>query len=235
MNHDFVVLGPFDTRSPCCSVPFKRKEKSSWRRFSIKWPEQTDSFQRVTASDIRESILAHEGVTVQSLRWWQVSQPRRPVGCGPLPPSRGLPSYICCQRVPRLWVCKILFTLSFHWGYLRRNPLQEGRPPVPGVELPGEQAPPSSRPRPSSRPFTARHSQGLFGRHLCITKCQACAPWTTTTEVGLTAGHVWLPVIWPAHPPSPTPQSGAHETGVLFGIVTGLSQPHPTSDFSAAP
>ena len=36
MNHDFVVLGPFDTRSPCCSVPFKRKEKSSWRRFSIK-------------------------------------------------------------------------------------------------------------------------------------------------------------------------------------------------------
>lgn len=90
-------------------------------------------------------------------------------------------------------------------------------------------------PRPSSRPLTARHSQGLSGRHLCITKCQARAPWTTTTEVGLTAGHVWLPVTWPAYPPSPTPQSGAHETGVLFGIVTGLSQPHPTSDFSAAP
>lgn len=36
MNHDFVVLGPFDTRSPCCSAPFKRKEKSSWRWFNIK-------------------------------------------------------------------------------------------------------------------------------------------------------------------------------------------------------
>lgn len=31
MSHDFLVLCPFDTRSPCCSVPFRRKEKPSWR------------------------------------------------------------------------------------------------------------------------------------------------------------------------------------------------------------
>ena len=31
-SHDFLGLCPFGTRCPCCSVPFRRKEKPSWHR-----------------------------------------------------------------------------------------------------------------------------------------------------------------------------------------------------------
>ena len=173
--------------------------------------KQTASFQRVMASDLRESILAHEGVTVQSLRWWQLSEPGRPVGCGHLPLSRGLPSYIYAVNMfLGSGSANFFLLLSFHWGYLCHNPFQEGRPPVSGVELSREWAPHSSRPCPSSRirPLTARHSQGLSGRHLCTTNCQACAPWTTTTEGGdggAESCHVRLLVTWPAHLLSPAP------------------------------
>lgn len=50
-SHDFLGLCPFGTRCPCCSVPFRRKEKPSWHRLARRSICPRDKANRLLRKD----------------------------------------------------------------------------------------------------------------------------------------------------------------------------------------